>query len=620
MASLTGLPLLAQAATPGSPLLTGTLISLEDQAKVRDAWQKFAELISPNEATCKKLSENWWKFHKDEEEDGEDSKKKKEVVQVMPPLLTSVMPEDPHHHTLSFFPDPSYMLNGEALRLHLRAGEEAQISIAPKKKKNREEIGTKEYLTMLSGIIYSLGLAAIFRKQPMIAISTVAAVSDFVRVGYKSMPAGSRAQWVMRSVAALSLISALVLQLLPPVDPKNPSFLKDYLKAIPFTNTAFGVFIKGDMKALKDQFIEGYVTSLQDLHLIDPKDKEAHQVKTKFFISLLQCAIAIGLMNPDVMGPFVAAGAGLWLRTNVREGVNYIWEMIEKLDPSIRCDVLEGLYLSLSLISAASLYCLTTGLSSNGFINFILIGLGAVSTDTLMRTFKWNMDILTEPPEEKKNKEKKIKALTLSETLIDWKSNGITKIKDATKSIWESREAIGKKMAKGTALLGSVVVLSLFLGQVIAQVNPGLGAMIASNMDTPLKPLTKNILTSAGALSMLMPLIGIASLMALLGKFDGQTTAISFAALIMTACFVNLSLYLWKAGLRPAKIEKEKTASVEEIPDQAKLDKKAAKKAQKAEKKEKERLDLAEEGKAPSDQAKVEKKDKKKKKSTDGTG
>lgn len=164
-------------------------------------------------------------------------------------------------------------------------------------------------------------------------------------------------------------------------------------------------------------------------------------------------------------------------------------------------------------------------------------------------------------------------------------------------------------MAQGTALLGSVVVLSLFLGQVVAQVNPGLGAMIGSNMETPLKPITKNILTPAGALSMLMPLIGIASLMAILGKFDSQTTAVSFAALIMTACFVNLSLFLWKSGLRPAKIEKEKTASVEEIPDQAKVNKKADKKAQKAEKKDKERLNLVEEGKAAApDQAKLDRK------------
>lgn len=578
MASLTGLPLLTHIeAKTGASLLAGPFISPEDQAKARSAWQAFEELISPNEATQKKLSENWWKFHKDDEEDGEDTKKKKEIVQVMPPLLTSVMPEDPHHHTLSFFPDPTYMLNGEALRLHLRAGEEAAVPIAPKKKKNREEIGTKEYLTMVSGIIYSLVLAAIFRKQPLIAISTVAAVSDFVRVGYKSIPAGSRAQQVMRTVAALSLVSAFVLQLLPPVDPKKPSFFKDYLKAIPFTNTAFGVFIKGDLKALKDQFIEGYITSLQDLHLIDPKDKEAHQIKAQVVLSLIQCAIAIGLMNPNVMGPFVSAGAGLWLRTNMREGVNYIWEMIEGLDPSIRSNVLTGLYLSLSAISGASLYYLTQGVS-NSFLNFILVGLGAASTDILMRTFKWDIDILTEQPKEKKEK---IKALTWQETLVDWKSNGITKIKDATKDIWKSREVIGKKLAQGTALLGSVVVLSLGLGQVVAEVNPGLGAMIASNMDGPLKPLTKNILTREGALSMLMPLIGIAALMALLGKFDDQTTAISFAALIMTACFVNLSLYLWKAGLRPEKIEKEKTASVEEIPDQAKLDKKAAKKAAK---------------------------------------
>lgn len=447
MASLTGVPLLTHAeATSGAPLLAGILISPEDQAKVRSAWQAFAELISPNEATQKKLSENWWKFHRDDEEDGEaEQKKKKEVVQVMPPLLTSVMPEDPHHHTLSFFPDPTYMLEGEALRLHLRADEEAAVPTAPKKKKNREEIGTKEYLTMVSGIIYSLVLAAIFRKQPMIAISTVAAAGDFVRVGYKSMPAGSRAQRVMRSVAALSLVAALIVQLLPPVNPKKPSLVKDYLKALPFTNTAFGVFIKGDLKALKDQVIEGTITSLQDLHLIDPKDKEAHQFKTQIGISLLQCAIAIGLMNPEVMGPFVAAAAGLWLKTNMREGVNYVWGMIEKLDPKIREDVLKGLYLSLSAISTGSLYCLTKGVSSNSFINFILIGLGAVSTDTLMRTFKWDMDILTE---EKKTKEKKIKALTWRETFEDWKNNGVVKIKDATKGIWESREVIGKKWHK----------------------------------------------------------------------------------------------------------------------------------------------------------------------------
>jgi len=604
MASFTGFPLLTHAEAPSdSPLLAGVLISPEDQAKVRSTWQAFAEFISPSEATVKKLSENWWKFHKDEEEDGEDQKKKKEVVQVMPPLLTSVMPENPHHQTLSFFPDPSYMMQGEALRLHLRADEEAAVITAPKKKKNREEIGTKEYLIMVSGIIYSLGLAAIFRKQPLIAVSTVAAVSDFVRVGYKSMPAGSHAQKVMRSVAALSLISALILQLLPPVDPKNPSFLKDYLKALPFTNTAFGVFIKGDLKALKDQVIEGYITSLQDLHLIEPQEKEAHQFKTQVFISLLQCAIAIGLMNPRVMGPFVAAGAGLWLRTNMREGVNYIWEMIERLDPRIRENVLKGLYLSLSVISGASLYCLTNGVSSNSFVNFILIGLSAVSTDTLMRTFKWDLDILTE---EKGKKEKKIKALTWHETFLDWKNNGVAKIKDATKGIWESREAVSKKMAQGTALLGSVVVLSLFLGRVVAEVNPGLGAMIASNMDTPLKPITKNLLTHAGALSMLMPLISCAALMALLGKFDGQTTAVSFAALIMTACFVNLSLFLWKAGLRPAKIEKEKTVSIEEIQDPAKIDEKATKKA---EKKDKKRLELVEEEKAVSpDQAKLDKK------------
>jgi hypothetical protein len=607
MASLTALPLLTHAeAITGAPQLAGTLMSPEDQLKVRSAWQSFVEVISPNEATQKKLSQNWWMFHKDEEEDGEDSKKQKEVVELMPPLLTSVMPEDPHHHTLSSFPDPTFMSDGEALRLHLRADEEAAISTAPKKKKNRAEIGTKEYLTMVSGIVYTLALAAIFRKQPLIAVSTVAAASDFVRVGYKSMPAGSRAQSVMRTVAALSLISALVLQLLPPVDPKNPSFLKDYLKALPFTDISFGVFIKGDLKVLKDQIIEGYVSSLQELHLIDPKDKKAYQIKTQVVLSMIQCAIAIGLMNPSVMGPFVSAGAGLWLRTNMREGVNYVWEMIERLDPALRGYVLKGLYISLSVMSAASLYCLTTGLSSNSFVNFILVGMGAVSTDTLMRTFKWDMDILTEPPAEKKKKEKKMKSLTWRETWVDWKENGIAKIKDATHGIWESREAVGKKMAQGTALLGSVVVLSLFLGQVVAGVNPGLGAMIASNMDTPLKPLTKNILTHTGALSMLMPLIGIASLMALLGKFDSQTTAASFAALIMTACFVNLSLYIWKAGLRPPKMEKEKTASVEEVTNPAQVDEKAVKKA---EKKDKKRLELAEEGKTVSpDQAKLDKK------------
>ncbi|MBS0649101.1 MAG: hypothetical protein JSS10_07770 [Verrucomicrobia bacterium] len=564
----------------------------EEIRKIGQAVFDFFDLFQLSDETAKKLSENWWKFHRDEDEDGEAEKKKKEVAQIMPPLLTSVIPEDPHHRTLSSLPDPSYLQEGEVLlRLHQRADEEAAIS-APKKKKNRAEMGTKEYLTMVGGIIYSLVLAAVFHKQPMIAVSTVAATGDFVRVGYKSMPAGSNAQFVMRTVAMISLAMGIAVQLIH-VDPKNPSLLKDILKSLPFTNTAFGVFIKGDLKVIKDQLIEGSVTSLHDLHLVDTNNKESHLQRAQMSFSLLQCALAIGLMNPDVMGPFIAAAAGLWLKTNMREGVNYIWEMIEKIEPikleklratMTREDILKVIYILLSVTSTASLYCLTKGGSSHSFVNFILTGLSAVSTDILMRTFKLDMDILTEQPEEKKEKDKKIKALTWAETFEDWKSNGISKIKNAAMSVWENKKAVGKKMAQGTGILGSVVVLSLFLGQVVAEVNPGLGAMIASNMDTPLKPLTKNILSREGALSMLLPLIGIASLMALLGKFDGQATTGSLSALIMTACFVNLSLYLWKAGLRPEKIEKEKPA-VEEMPDQAEVDKKAAKKAKKAEKK-----------------------------------
>lgn len=578
--------------------------------KVGQAVFNFFDLFQFSAETAKKLSEKWWMFHRDEEEDGEAEKKKKEVVQVMPPLLTSVMPADPHHHTLSFFPDPSHMLEGEALRLHQRADEEAAIS-APKKKKNREEMGAKEYLTMGAGIIYSLVLAAIFHKQPMIAISTVASTGDFVRVGYKSITAGSKAQFVMRAVALVSLIMGMVVQLIH-VDPKNPSLLKEYLKSIPFTNTAFGVFIKGDMKALKDELVGGGVKSLHELHLLDPKNEESHLHRTQVCFSLLQCAIAIGLMNPNLMGPFIAAAAGLWLKTNMREGVNYTWEMIEKIEPIkleklpmtvTREDILKVVYLGLAITSAGSLYCLTNGVSSNSFVNFILTGLGAVSTDILMRTFKLNMDMLTEPSKEEGKKDKKIKALTWKETIVDWKDNGIANIKNAVKNIWETRQAVGKKMAQGTAILGSVVVLSLFLGQVIAKVNPGLGAMIASNMDTPLKPMTKNILTHGTALSMLMPLISLSAVMAILGAFDDQTTSVSFAALIMTACFINLSLYLWKAGLRPEKIKKEKPA-VEEIADQAKADKKAAKKAKKAEKQAAKEASTTE----------TEKKDKKKKK------
>jgi hypothetical protein len=599
----------------------------EEIKRVGQAVFDFFDLFRFSEETLKKLSDKWWMFHRDEEEDGEAEKKKKEVVQVMPPLLTSVMPNDPHHHTLSFFPDPSYMLEGEALRLHQRTDEEANIS-APKKKKNREEMGTKEYLTMVSGIVYSLVLAAIFRKQPMIAISTVASTGDFVRVGYKSIRSGSNAQFVMRAVATISLIMGVIVQLLT-VDPKNPSVLKEYLKSLPFTNTAFGVFIKGDMKAFKDQLVEGGVKSLHDFHLVDPKNEELHLHRTQVCFSLLQCAIAIGLMNPNLTGPFITAAAGLWLKTNMREGVNYIWEMIEKIEPIklekfhprlratvTREDILKAIYVSLLVTSVASLYCLTKGVSSNSFVNFILTGLGAVSTDILMRTFKLNMDMITEQPEEKKKKDKKIQPLTWRETVVDWKDNGITKIKNAAKSVWESRKVISHKMAQGTGIFGSVVVLSLFLGQVIAQVNPGLGAMIASNMDTPLKPMTKNILTHGTALSMLMPLIALSSLMALLGKFDQRTTSASFALLIMIACFINLSLYLWKAGLRPEKKEK-----VEELPEQAKADKKAEKAEQQAsapaevDKKAAKKAKKAEKQAAKEASAtETEKKDKKKKK------
>ena len=424
-----------------------------------------------------------------------------------------------------------------------------------KASKKRLPIGKKEYMVLAGTILGSLGLQVLFRDEPIMK-GTTGATINAIKISYIQIPQGTVPKYLMRALAVATFAAGITLYYVP----EDAHGVVRILRTAPLTDIFMTIILKCDVSSAKlDQLFNKAIKKCTGSEL---PERLAAAI-TKGFLAI----IGGGLMNiPQYTGPFIASGAAVLAKANMRGVVDALYQTIEgeKTDEKRALSVKQKAAIvsvlgACAAMTAASAYSLTLEAVRQSSFSWAPAAVLVIAGDTLGRTIK-----------------NSIKATSVPKEIIKREIDEGIRPPEQPKPWWKKCLTVASGVGLVAATLGIAYVagpatLPTTLGASVTT-NSGILTTICQEMGSMLKVASGKILSESVALFGSLGLLGIDAGYHLFETFSGTTgllspvqraTAAAFLAADMSVASYELKDHL-RGGTNPDyKKNKKKKGAVE---------------------------------------------------------
>lgn len=401
-----------------------------------------------------------------------------------------------------------------------------------KEAKKRLPIGKKQYVALVGTILGSLGLQVAFRDEPIMK-GTAGASINAIKISYNQIRQGTTPKYVMRAIAIATFIAGITLYYVP----EDPHGVIRILRAAPLTDMFMTIILKCDLSSARlDQLLTKIVKKCTNKELPERLAKAI----TKAFFAI----VGGSLMNiPQYSGPFVAAGAAVLAKANMRGVIDTLYQSVEDIESGTKQKAAIAAILgTCTAFAAASAYALSEPAVRQSGWAWAPAALLVVAGDTIARTVKNGIKTCTIPKEYKAKVKKEIEAGRLPpEPPTPWWKKGLTVVN-------------GVGLVAATGLIAYVVgpaTLSAAPGQTVAT-NSGILTTVCQEMSSLLKIAAGKLLPDSvalyGSLAMLTASTGYHLFKTISHSLFSPVAEATIAA--ATAAVVGVAAYELKDVLR----------------------------------------------------------------------
>lgn len=424
-----------------------------------------------------------------------------------------------------------------------------------KASKKRLPIGKKEYMVLAATILGSLGLQVLFRDEPIMK-GTTGATINAIKISYIQIPQGTVSKYLMRALAVATFVAGVTLYYVP----EDSHGVVRILRAAPLTDMFMTIVLKCDVGSAKlDHLFNKAIKKCTGSEL----PQRLATAITKGFLAI----VGGGLMNiPQYTGPFIASGAAVLAKANMRGVVDALYQTIEggktheKRPLSINQKAaIVSVLVGCVAMTAASAYSLTLEAVKQSSFSWAPAAVLVIAGDTLGRTIK-----------------NSIKATSVPKEIIKREIDEGIRPPEQNKPWWKKCITVASGVGLVAATLGIAYVagpatLPSTAGASVAT-NSGILTTICQEMGSMLKVASGKILSESVALFGSLGLLGVGASYHFFETFSGKTgllspvaraTAAAFLAADMSVASYELKDHL-RGGTNPDyKKNKKKKEAVE---------------------------------------------------------
>lgn len=371
----------------------------------------------------------------------------------------------------------------------------------------RMPLGWKQRAVLAATIFSNLGLMVLFRDEPIMKGTTGASINA-VKISYTQVRPGTREKYVMRAIAVATLIAGITLRYVP----EDQYGVIRIMRTAPLTDLFMTIVLKCDINSAGlDKLLNKAIKKCTNSELPAPVAKAI----TKGTLATLGGV----LMNiPQYTGPFIASGAAVLAKANMRGVVDTVFQRIEAVESGIKQKALLALVLgTCTAFAGASAYALTDQVVRQSSFSWLPAALLVINADTIARVVKNAIKTCEIPKEYKKKIEKEIKqGIRDPEPPKPWWKKCLTVVNGAV--------LVGATL--GIAYVVGPATLPSSAGASVAN-NSGIITTVCQEMSSLLKIAAGKLLPSSVALFGSLGLLAGGAGYHLFETFSGMTSLLS---------------------------------------------------------------------------------------------
>lgn len=391
-----------------------------------------------------------------------------------------------------------------------------------KAKKEKEPFGKRHLAAFTAGMAFSAVMPALLENQPLIGYAMMGPYMDFIRVAYKSMP-DDNWRTAFKAAAFASVFFAAGSAIFAEPD--------SVWNRIPWSSFAIAIL-------LKCEFNKWDSAKILEIETLNIGEKLKSKNVTPGVIKGGVNSVVIGssaLLTAPIFPPLTQVAAGTIEKAYLRKVVNGWFSVINsETNPTTKKVATYSTYALLPVVGGLSYYALENKLASNWGVVAAVITANVVSLDTLTRLFKSFLWKFTDNLTKSNKKAEKLKKKDSEEIVSD--DSQLSKLIE-----------MAKYAPRAFLLIGLVLGVSYPINRYMTNANlpPAIAAIIAQEMATLLKPLSKGYVGTRTSLAVELPTF----LVLALGLIDNQLGA---------ALLADNIIFGLKDEVRPKKITLEK--------------------------------------------------------------